>query len=460
MGNTISKVGNFLLGKGNDEKKPERSLKKRKFVEELDQEDVKRQRVENGEISSEDNQEDDDHQEDDDDDDHDVEEERDADDEADLDANEDDEFDNLRNEEIDLLVDIKNGEISSEDNQEDDDHQEDDDDDDHDVEEERDADDEADLDANEDDEFDNLRNEEIDLLVDIKDPVGDELLVASGEGDTINNKRDSIHTDDNIQNDDAHPDLQPENEHIMTRGENEEGTAHAEITLQVSIALQRLEDSRRLEEVQQEDTDEEHYEEEDINVSESEDEDDLEDVDDEDDDDDDDDDDDEEDDEEEDDEEDEDDDDYDVKDDVKNIIHRFTYLLGNDIRSLMLYRSIFNGIAKNTTTALHISAWLGHETLALRLLKKGRNVDVNARDIGGRTALHMAAWKGHSEIIQILLEHGAHPRVISRQAATPLAIALQEGHNDCIKILATACGESEQEKLSNYGILFEKPHLW
>jgi ankyrin repeat protein len=53
------------------------------------------------------------------------------------------------------------------------------------------------------------------------------------------------------------------------------------------------------------------------------------------------------------------------------------------------------------------------------LLDRGADVDAQRRD--GMTALHTAAYRGHLRVIRRLLERGANPTIRAREAAGPHA---------------------------------------
>ncbi|KAJ0182869.1 hypothetical protein K1T71_000845 [Dendrolimus kikuchii] len=82
-------------------------------------------------------------------------------------------------------------------------------------------------------------------------------------------------------------------------------------------------------------------------------------------------------------------------------------------------------------TPLHVSAWQGHTDMVNLLIKVG-GARVDGRDRCLRTALHAAAWRGRTAALRALLAHGATPGAVCTQGATPLGIAAQEGHEECV----------------------------
>ncbi|XP_053621795.1 ankyrin repeat domain-containing protein 50-like isoform X2 [Plodia interpunctella] len=82
-------------------------------------------------------------------------------------------------------------------------------------------------------------------------------------------------------------------------------------------------------------------------------------------------------------------------------------------------------------TPLHVSAWQGHTDMVNLLIKVG-GAAVDGRDRCARTALHAAAWRGRTPVLKTLLQHGASPAAVCTQGASPLGIAAQEGHEECV----------------------------
>ncbi|KAF9408732.1 hypothetical protein HW555_011678 [Spodoptera exigua] len=86
-----------------------------------------------------------------------------------------------------------------------------------------------------------------------------------------------------------------------------------------------------------------------------------------------------------------------------------------------------------------------------------RGARVDGRDRCLRTALHAAAWRGRTAVLRALLQHGASPAAVCTQGATPLGIAAQEGHEECVLWLlqhgadpmqADHCGSPEYKRRS------------
>lgn len=63
------------------------------------------------------------------------------------------------------------------------------------------------------------------------------------------------------------------------------------------------------------------------------------------------------------------------------------------------------------------------------------DTNINMPLIGARTALHIAAEKGLVDITELLLQAGANPYLKAVRGFTPLHLAVQNNHQDIVKIL-------------------------
>ena len=88
-------------------------------------------------------------------------------------------------------------------------------------------------------------------------------------------------------------------------------------------------------------------------------------------------------------------------------------------------------------TPLWVASREGRYQIVTGLLRQSRAaVNVNARDNNeGNTALFQAASKGFSMISEVLLEHHADHRLLNNEGASPLVIAVENEHTDCVKML-------------------------
>ena len=88
----------------------------------------------------------------------------------------------------------------------------------------------------------------------------------------------------------------------------------------------------------------------------------------------------------------------------------------------------------NNNTPLHRAAANGNDAVISVLIQHG--AEVNERGEFDRTALHCACNKGHVACIHELMRHGADVEARdSYNEATPLQLAADFNHPDCIKVL-------------------------
>jgi uncharacterized protein len=53
----------------------------------------------------------------------------------------------------------------------------------------------------------------------------------------------------------------------------------------------------------------------------------------------------------------------------------------------------------------------------------------------GETALYAACSQGHAAVVEELLASGADATVVNNKGTAPLAVAEQEGHHECVKVI-------------------------
>jgi uncharacterized protein len=94
-------------------------------------------------------------------------------------------------------------------------------------------------------------------------------------------------------------------------------------------------------------------------------------------------------------------------------------------------------------TALHLSAFFGHEDVAAELLKRGADVSAVARNPLRVQALHSAAAGNHAGIVGLLLEHGADPNAAQEGGFRPIHAAAQNGNEELYALLVSH-GADEQ----------------
>jgi len=89
---------------------------------------------------------------------------------------------------------------------------------------------------------------------------------------------------------------------------------------------------------------------------------------------------------------------------------------------LKKHPSIIHARAKESITALHYAAFLGHYNLVKILLNA--SADIHATVTNGWAPLHFAASEGEVEIIELLLEYGADINARDTRGVTPLGVAI------------------------------------
>lgn len=89
----------------------------------------------------------------------------------------------------------------------------------------------------------------------------------------------------------------------------------------------------------------------------------------------------------------------------------------------------------NGSTALHVAAHRGLQTLVKVLLKRG--ADINDRNsINGNTPLLFAMKNGKKETSRLLLQHGADVMVQNFSGTSPLSEAIRSPHGDWISLFS------------------------
>jgi cytohesin len=90
-------------------------------------------------------------------------------------------------------------------------------------------------------------------------------------------------------------------------------------------------------------------------------------------------------------------------------------------------------------TALMRASWGGHVAVAWLLLRSmgGRELlgrVLNERTEGGRTALCYACFEGHADVVRALLLAGADHTISHNDGRTPLQIAQEKDHRECVAL--------------------------
>ena len=87
-------------------------------------------------------------------------------------------------------------------------------------------------------------------------------------------------------------------------------------------------------------------------------------------------------------------------------------------------------------TPLMVASSDGHVDVVRCLVRnKAVRATIDTQDDIGRTALWRASYGDRTETVKVLVEVGANPMVADRDGRTPLDMAKNEGHGECITIL-------------------------
>ena len=94
-------------------------------------------------------------------------------------------------------------------------------------------------------------------------------------------------------------------------------------------------------------------------------------------------------------------------------------------------------------TPLMVASFKGHAGVVDRLLHHPQaTATLDHRDREGSTALLLACHKSHGGVVRWLLEAGADPTIADYYGRSPMAIARQEGKEECVMLLEVR-GEQE-----------------
>jgi len=89
-------------------------------------------------------------------------------------------------------------------------------------------------------------------------------------------------------------------------------------------------------------------------------------------------------------------------------------------------------------TVLMIASFAGHQALAEKFTKGGRNPKLEDKDPNGFQAIALAALRGHGPLCQVLLDKKADMNAKDEDGETPLMKAAAEGRLDVVKLLLGA----------------------
>jgi ankyrin repeat protein len=84
-------------------------------------------------------------------------------------------------------------------------------------------------------------------------------------------------------------------------------------------------------------------------------------------------------------------------------------------------------------SVLYLSVIRGHANL-VEYLVADIGMDVNSMS-NGHTLLHAAASSGNVEVVKILLRHKCDTKIRDMGGRTPLEVAIDTNHEDCVQAL-------------------------
>lgn len=93
----------------------------------------------------------------------------------------------------------------------------------------------------------------------------------------------------------------------------------------------------------------------------------------------------------------------------------------------------FDSISKSFAwNALHAASSRGYSDIVAVLATR---IDVNSLTNEGCTSINLAANEGHTAVVTQLLKRGANSKQANKFNFTPLFIATEKGHDECVEIL-------------------------
>ena len=85
-------------------------------------------------------------------------------------------------------------------------------------------------------------------------------------------------------------------------------------------------------------------------------------------------------------------------------------------------------------TPLMAAACEGH-VAAVEVLLSRKEIGIDRQNADGKTALYWASNEDELEVLSLLVQAGADPRIADNVGETPLDVAIDRGHDECIPLL-------------------------
>jgi ankyrin repeat protein len=108
--------------------------------------------------------------------------------------------------------------------------------------------------------------------------------------------------------------------------------------------------------------------------------------------------------------------------------------------ALLLARGASTRLRRGRWSPLMAASFQGHTDIVELLLAHGggQYIDYQPSDYGS-TALHYACISGRAGMVRVLLGAGASPHVENHDGDTPLSMAVESGHEECVAVMQVIC---------------------
>ncbi|KAM4722950.1 CARD- and ANK-domain containing inflammasome adapter protein-like [Rhinophrynus dorsalis] len=120
------------------------------------------------------------------------------------------------------------------------------------------------------------------------------------------------------------------------------------------------------------------------------------------------------------------------------------------VETMLKDQARFSAKDMDGCTPLHYAAITGSTDIVKALLRKGKNKNVDDKNVWRKTPLHLAAEHGHSDLVNLLLQSGASINALDNNRDTPLHCACKAGHLSSVQTLVSwAQGEKPNLQATN-----------
>ena len=123
-----------------------------------------------------------------------------------------------------------------------------------------------------------------------------------------------------------------------------------------------------------------------------------------------------------------------------------------DVEEILASGININDMSKNSQTALHLAAGLGHDQIAKLLISNGAQID--AKDIdSGFTPLHYAVWFNQLKTVEMLIAKRANIHEVTNLQNTPLDLAVKKSLDDIVKLLISHGADTSMKDFDGNSLL-------